>query len=64
MFDSNEVSRKPSWLTGSTGYDIVVPSIEFMARQSKAGVFQKIDKKALTNYGNLDKGILDLVASQ
>ena len=49
-------------LTGSTGYDVVVPSIQFMARQSKAGVFQKIDKKALANYGNLDKNILDLVA--
>ena len=61
VFDSNEV-LEAKLLTGSTGYDIVVPSIEFMARQSKAGVFQKIDKKALTNYGNLDKGILDLVA--
>ena len=61
MFDSNEV-LEAKLLTGSTGYDVVVPSIEFMARQSKAGVFQKIDKKALTNYGNLDKSILDLVA--
>jgi putrescine transport system substrate-binding protein len=33
-----------------------------MARQVKAGVYQKIDKKALANYGNLDKSILDLVA--
>ena len=61
VFDSNEM-LEAKLLTGSSGYDVVVPSIEFMARQSKAGVFQKIDKKALTNYGNLDKGILDLVA--
>jgi putrescine transport system substrate-binding protein len=61
VFDSNEI-LEAKLLTGSTGYDVVVPSIQFMARQAKAGVFQKIDKKALANYGNLDKNILDLVA--
>ena len=49
-------------LTGASGYDIVVPSIEFMARQAKAGVFAKIDKAALSNYGNLDKAILEIIA--
>ena len=61
VFDSNEV-LEAKLLTGSTGYDVVVPSIQFMARQAKADVFKKIDKKALANYGNLDKSVLDLVA--
>lgn len=53
VFDSNEV-LEAKMLTGSTGYDVVVPSIEFMARQAQAGVFAEIDKEALSNYGNLD----------
>ena len=35
VFDSNEV-LEAKMLTGSSGYDVVVPSIEFMARQIKA----------------------------
>ena len=62
VFDSNEV-LEAKMLTGSSGFDVVVPSIEFMARQAKAGVFQPIDKAALTNYGNLDPGILSIVAA-
>lgn len=62
VFDSNEV-LEAKMLTGSSGYDVVVPSIEFMARQAKAGVFQPIDKAALANYGNLDPAILGIVAA-
>ena len=61
VFDSNEV-LEAKMLTGASGYDVVVPSIEFMARQAQAGVFTAIDKSALSNYGNLDKGILDIIA--
>jgi putrescine transport system substrate-binding protein len=67
VFDKNE-TLETKLLAGSSGFDVVVPSIQFMARQSKVvtplgrGVFQEIDKKALANYGNLDKSILDLVA--
>ena len=49
-------------LAGNTGYDIVVPSASFMERQIKAGVFQKLDKSALTNWGNLDPEIMERVA--
>ncbi len=61
VFDSNEV-LEAKMLTGASGYDVVVPSIEFMARQAQAGVFAEIDKGALSNYGNLDQGILDVIA--
>ena len=61
VFDSNEV-LEAKMLTGASGYDVVVPSIEFMARQIQAGVFSAVDKAALTNYGNLDENILRIIA--
>lgn len=61
VFDSNEV-LEAKMLTGASGYDVVVPSIEFLARQSQAGVFAKIDKDKLENYGNLDPEILKIIA--
>lgn len=61
VFDSNEV-LEAKMLTGASGYDVVVPSIEFHARQSQAGLYAKIDKSKLKNYGNLDPDILKLIA--
>lgn len=60
VFDSNEVVEA-KLLAGSTGYDLVVPSLEFMARQAQAGVFQEIDKSKLENYGNLDPEIMRII---
>lgn len=62
VFDSNEV-LEGKLLAGSTGYDIVVPTGSFLERQIQAGVFAKLDKSKLENYGNLDKEILDRVAA-
>jgi putrescine transport system substrate-binding protein len=53
VFDSNEV-LETKLLSGSTGYDIVVPSASFMARQIKAGVYRKLDKSLLPNLKNVD----------
>ena len=39
-------------LAGRTGYDVVVPTAYFLARQIKAGVFQKLDKSKLPNLKN------------
>lgn len=61
VFDSNEV-LEAKLLAGSTGYDIVVPSSSFLARQIQAGVFAKLDKSKLSNYGNLDKELLARLA--
>ncbi len=52
VFDSNEV-LETKLLAGSTGYDIVVPSAEFLSRQIQAGVFQKLDKSKLPNLTNM-----------
>ncbi|MCU0790768.1 MAG: extracellular solute-binding protein, partial [Nitratireductor sp.] len=52
VFDSNEVVET-KLLAGATGYDIVVPSAEFLGRQIQAGVFQKLDKSKLPNLSNM-----------
>src|SRR6476620_5840329 len=51
-FDSNEI-LETKLLTGGSGYDVVVPSASFLARQIQAGVFQKLDKSKLPNLSNM-----------
>ncbi len=53
VFDSNEVLQT-KLLAGQTGYDIVVPTANFLALQIKAGVFRKLDKSLLPNLKNVD----------
>ena len=60
VFDSNEV-LEAKLLSGKTGYDIVVPSASFIARQIKAGVFKPLDKNRLPNWKNLDPELMQLV---
>lgn len=57
VFDSNEV-LEGKLMAGSTGYDVVVPSSSFLARQLQSGVFQPLDKSLLPNYKNLDPQLL------
>jgi len=47
-FDSNEI-LETKLLAGGTGYDVVVPSGTFLARQIQAGVFQPLDDSKLPN---------------
>jgi putrescine transport system substrate-binding protein len=60
VFDSNEV-LETKLLSGHTGYDIVVPTGDFMERQIKVGVFQKLDKSKLPNLVNMDPEIMQRV---
>ena len=61
VFDSNEV-LETKLLAGSTGYDVVVPTGSFLARQIQAGVFQPLDKSKLTNLENMDDAIEERLA--
>ncbi|WP_309083379.1 polyamine ABC transporter substrate-binding protein [Chelativorans sp.] len=61
VFDSNEIVET-KLLAGGTGYDVVVPSGEFLGRQIQAGVFQKLDKSKLTNLGNMWDFVLERTA--
>jgi putrescine transport system substrate-binding protein len=45
-FDSND-TLETKLLAGKSGYDVVVPTANFLQRQIKAGVFQKLDKAKL-----------------
>ena len=57
VFDSNEV-LEAKLLSGASGYDVVVPSNQFLAKQIKAGVFQKLDKSKLPNWKNLNADLM------
>lgn len=57
VFDSNEV-LEAKLLSGGSGYDVVVPSNQFLGKQIKAGAFQKLDKEKLPNWKNLNKDLL------
>jgi putrescine transport system substrate-binding protein len=56
VMDSNEL-LETKLVAGRTGYDVVVPSASFLARQIKAGIYQKLDKSKLPNLKNLDADI-------
>ncbi len=56
VFDSNEI-LETRLLSGTSGYDLVVPSAYFLERQIKAGVFRKLDKSQLPNLANVDPDI-------
>jgi len=60
-YDSNEILHA-KLLAGNTGYDIVVPGAHFAKTQIEGGLLQKLDKSKLSNWGNLDKGVLDQLA--
>ena len=51
VFDSNE-TLETRLLAGRSGFDVVVPSGNFLQRQIKAGVFRKLDKSKLPNLSN------------
>ncbi|MBL0370727.1 polyamine ABC transporter substrate-binding protein [Rhizobium sp. KVB221] len=52
VFDSNEI-LETKLLAGGSGYDVVVPTAPFLARQIQAGVFMKLDKSKLPNITNM-----------
>ncbi|MCR9221351.1 MAG: polyamine ABC transporter substrate-binding protein [Alphaproteobacteria bacterium] len=60
VFDSNEV-LEAKLLAGNSGYDVVVPSSTFLSRQIQAGVFMALDRSKLSNWDNLDDGLLQRV---
>jgi len=50
-------------IAGKTGYDIVVPGAHFAKAQIEGGLMQKLDRSKLSNWGNLDKGLLEQLAA-
>ncbi|KAF1687467.1 spermidine/putrescine ABC transporter substrate-binding protein PotF [Pseudoxanthomonas broegbernensis] len=63
VYDSDEIVET-KLLAGSSGYDIVVPTLNFFGRQIQAGVFRKLDKSKLPNLANLDPEVMERIAAQ
>ena len=61
-YDANEILHA-KLVAGKSGYDIVVPGSHFAKTQIAGGLLQKLDRSKLTNWGNLDKGLLEQLAS-
>lgn len=61
VFDSNDI-LETKLLAGGSGYDIVVPTGTFLARQIQAGVFQKLDKSKIPNLSHMWPEIQQRVA--
>lgn len=58
VYDSNEV-LEAKLLAGKSGYDLAFPTARpFVDRHIRAGIYQKVNKAVLTNYGNLDPIVL------
>lgn len=62
VFDSNEV-LEAKVLSGNSGYDIVVPTTDFMQGQIEAGAYQALDRSLLSNYDNLDEDTMALLST-
>lgn len=62
VFDSNEV-LEAKLLAGSTGYDVVVPTSDFLQRQIAAGVYQPLNKALLPNLANMDPNLMAAAAT-
>lgn len=63
VFDSDEMVET-KLLAGSSGYDVVVPTLNFFGRQIQAGVFLPLDKSKIPNLANLDPEVMKRIAQQ
>lgn len=61
VYDSNE-TLEAKLLAGKSGYDVVLPSNNFLAKQIKAKVYQPLDKAQLPNWKNLNQDLLKTVS--
>ncbi|MGQ0799711.1 MAG: extracellular solute-binding protein [Pseudomarimonas sp.] len=61
VFDSNE-GLEAKLMSGDAGYDIVVPTLNFLGRQIQAGAFIELDRSKLPNHKNLDPALMAQIA--
>ena len=60
-FSSNRMLER-KLLARHSGFDVVVPSAPFLAREIQAGVLRKLDRSKLSNWSNLRPGIMRRLA--
>lgn len=57
VYDSNE-TLEAKLLAGNSGYDVVVPTSHYLARQIKAGLYMPLDKSKLPNLAGMDEALM------
>jgi len=62
VYDSNE-TLEARLLAGSSGFDIVVPTSDYMQRQIAAGAYQPLNKALLPNLANMDPALMAAAAA-
>jgi spermidine/putrescine transport system substrate-binding protein len=58
-YDSNEAMYAKVRMTDAKGYDLIVPSTDFVARMRREELLLPIDKGLLTNLGNISAKLMD-----
>ncbi len=58
-YDSNEAMYAKIKMVNARGYDIIVPSTDFVSRMSREGLLRPLDKTRLKNFANLDPYLLN-----
>lgn len=61
VYDSND-TLEAKLLAGKTGYDVVVPTQYYMARQVQAKLLRPLDKDKLPNLKGLDPALMERLA--
>ena len=62
VYDNNEIVDA-KLLAGNSGYDIVVPTGNFLERQVQAGLLLPLDKSKLPNLANMDPAVMGVAAT-
>ncbi|HTT02939.1 MAG TPA: polyamine ABC transporter substrate-binding protein [Steroidobacteraceae bacterium] len=60
-YDADE-TLEAKMMAGDSGYDVVSTSTDYFSRQIKAGIYQPLDRRKLSNWKNLDPHILAIEA--
>ena len=63
ILDSDD-TLQAKLLSGHSGYDVVYPSSNYIAKQIEAGVYQELDWSKIPNRVNLDPVLMKKVAAQ
>lgn len=62
VFDSND-TLEARLLAGASGFDVVVPTSDFMQRQIEAGIHQPLNKDLIPNLVHMDPALMSLAAA-
>ncbi|GAB1380115.1 polyamine ABC transporter substrate-binding protein [Pararhodobacter sp.] len=62
VYDSND-TLEARMLAGSSGFDVVVPTGNYLQRQISAGVYQPLNRDLIPNWSNLDPRLMELASA-